>query len=323
MNPRALALVASLVLLAGCGGGGGSAVAVARNRTLSTELNGATFSALSLSSVSFAATSSQDSTTTASVTMPNAGGYGGNAIFTNPFSPASASLDQRLTNILPSSVARTIPSGAFVLHEFREKFDRTIQFPAAPAFSFTIPSGVVPPGSALYVGYYDTTTGRWNDTFEGPIAVSGTTATFVSNGKPFTFVANATSAFRLIALPPGVPTLAPSASPAPIALTGTTTDDAAHGGLDRDPNFNRPTLFFVNPEQTESFTASQAGTRSFVFGLDPASCGTGADAIVSYTTSDNKTFNVTSGSHPGLCKGFVTGAQGTGATVWFTNTPAP
>lgn len=295
----------------------------------------ATFSASSTSSLSFGTASSQDSTTTTSVTMPSAGGFAGTEIFTNPFAPVSASLDQTLTNITPSGVAqsssrspqsarvaRTIPPGAFVLLYYQEKFDHTIQFPAAPTFSFTIPSGVVPSGSAFYVGYYDTTTGQWNDTFEGPITVSGTTVTFVSNGKPFTFLANVTYTFRLIYFPPGVPTPAPSASPAPIVLTGTTSDDAAHGGQSTDPNFNQPTLFFVVPNQTESFTASQTGTSSFVLGLDPTSCGTGANAIVSYTTSDSKTFNVTSSSHVGFCKGFVTGAQSSGATVWFTNTSA-
>jgi hypothetical protein len=105
-------------------------------------------------------------------------------------------------------------------------------------------------------------------------------------------------------------------------LTGTTLDDPAHGGQSSDPNYNQPTLFFVQPNQTESFTASQTGTSSFILGLDPTSCGTGANAIVSFTTSDNQTFSVTSSSHDGFCKGFVTGAEGSGATIWFTNTSA-
>jgi hypothetical protein len=267
--------------------------------------------------------------------MPSAGGYSGTETFTNPFDPVNASLDETLTNITPNGVtqsavrapqsvrtAQTIPPGAFVLLYFQEKFDHTIQFPAAPTFTFHIPSGVVPSGSTFYVGYYDAASAQWNDTFEGPITVSGTTVTFTSNGKPFTFLANVTYTFRLIYFPPGVPTPAPSPSPAPIVLTGTTLDDPAHGGSNTDPNYNQPTLFFVLPNQTQSFTASQTGTSSFVLGLDPGSCGTGANAIVSATTSDGKTFSVTSSSHDGFCKGLVTGAQGSGATVWFTNTSA-
>jgi hypothetical protein len=295
----------------------------------------ATFSASSTSSLSFATANSADSTSTTTLTMPSAGGYSGTETFTNPFAPVNASVDQTLTNITPSGVpqsfarapqstraAQTIPPGAFVLLYFQEKFDHTIQFPAAPTFSFHIPSGVVPSGSTFYVGYYDAGSGQWNDTFEGPITVSGTTVTFVSNGKPFTFLANVTYTFRLIYFPPGVPTPAPSASPAPIVLTGTTPDDTAHGGKSTDPNYNQPTLFFVVPNQTQSFTASQTGTSSFVLGLDPSSCGTGANAVVSFTTSDSKTFSVTSSSHDGFCKGLVTGAEGSGATVWFTNTSA-
>ncbi|HEX3465305.1 MAG TPA: hypothetical protein VHS78_14755 [Candidatus Elarobacter sp.] len=295
----------------------------------------ATFSASATSTLSFSSSSAQDSTSTTSLTLPSAGGYSGTESFTNPFSPVSATVNDTLTNITPSGVsqsssrspqgariAQTIPPGAFVLLYFQEKFDHTIQFPAAPTFSFKIPSGVVPSGSTFYVGYYDAASGQWNDTFEGPITVSGTTVTFVSNGKPFTFLANVTYTFRLIYFPPGVPTPAPSPSPAAIVLTGTTTDDAAHGGQSSDPNYNQPTLFFVLANQTESFTASQTGTSSFVFGLDPTSCGTGASAIVSFATSDNKTFSVTSSTHDGFCKGFVTGAEGSGATVWFSNTSA-
>jgi hypothetical protein len=295
----------------------------------------ATFSATATQSVSFGTANTADATSTTSVAMPSAGGYSGTETFTNPFDPVNASLDETLTNITPSGVtqsaarapqsvrtAQTIPPGAFVLLYFQEKFDHTIQFPAAPTFTFTIPSGVVPSGSTFYVGYYDAASAQWNDTFEGPITVSGTTVTFTSNGKPFTFLANVTYTFRLIYFPPGVPTPAPSASPAPIVLTGTTPDDTAHGGLSTDPNYNQPTLFFVLPNQTQSFTASQTGTSSFVLGLDPGSCGTGANAIVSFTTSDNKTFSVTSSSHDGFCKGLVTGAQGSGATVWFSNTSA-
>jgi len=299
-------------------------------------VNVTSFSATSTSSLTFGKSFAQDSSTTTSVALPSAGGFSGTEFFTDPFSPVTTSLSQTLTNSTPSGVAQslarspqgarlaqTIPPGASVLFYFQEEFDHTIQFPAAPSFTFHIPSGIVPSGSVFYVGYYDASTGQWNDTFEGPITVSGTTVTFTSNGKPFTFLANVTYTFRLIYFPPGVPTPAPSATPAPIVLSGTTLDDAAHGGKSTDPNFNQPTLFFVIANQTEVFSPSQTGNTSFFLGLDTTSCGSGASAVV---TASNQavdgSFSVTSTAVPGFCRGFVTGAEGSGATVWFSNTSA-
>ncbi|MBV8642553.1 MAG: hypothetical protein JO225_01385, partial [Candidatus Eremiobacteraeota bacterium] len=113
----------------------------------------------------------------------------------------------------------------------------------------------------------------------------------------------------------------PTPTPAPIALSGTTTDDAAHGGKPTDPNWMQPTLFFVQNAQTESFGATQPGNTAFTLSLDPVTCGTGGSAVVTFTQPDSHDFNVTSTANTGICKGTVNGAAAS-VTVWFSNTQA-
>ncbi|MDQ6942929.1 MAG: hypothetical protein M3169_10520 [Candidatus Eremiobacteraeota bacterium] len=106
----------------------------------------------------------------------------------------------------------------------------------------------------------------------------------------------------------------------PLSFTGTVPDDTAHGGLPSDPNYNQDTLFFVQIGQTRSFTANQAGWSNFSLVLDPASCGTGANAVVTFTSADNKTFAVTS-QKTGICKGTVSGGPAgspMSRIIWFS-----
>ena len=118
----------------------------------------------------------------------------------------------------------------------------------------------------------------------------------------------------------------PANSPHGITLTGTTNGDAAHGVKPSDPNYNKPTLFFVRPGQSESFTADQTGYsehHGFTLTLDPASCGSGANAVVlPPQTTDSKTFTITATAHSGICKATLAG--GPSATLRpSTSTSAP
>jgi hypothetical protein len=108
----------------------------------------------------------------------------------------------------------------------------------------------------------------------------------------------------------------------PVALSGTTNDTQRPA----DPNYNQPTLFFTTIPSTQQFGASQAGWgfpgKPFVLTLDPATCGSGASAVLTFTAATSATFSVTS-QHVGVCKGLVTGgppAHPLSTTIWFSVT---
>ena len=105
-----------------------------------------------------------------------------------------------------------------------------------------------------------------------------------------------------------------------VTLTGTTNDTQKP----TDPNFNQPTLFFTSIPSTQVFTAAQAGWgfpgRPFTVTLDPATCGSGASAVVTVSPVNSSAFSVTS-KNAGICKGTVKGGPpGTPrtATIWFS-----
>ena len=110
----------------------------------------------------------------------------------------------------------------------------------------------------------------------------------------------------------------------PITFPGT-PNDAKNPS---DPNFNQPTVAFTSIPSTKQFTAAQVGwsdrgTHGFTIALDPATCGSGASAVVIVSAvagTNNRTFSATS-QNSGLCKATVTGGPpGTPmtATIWFS-----
>jgi len=109
----------------------------------------------------------------------------------------------------------------------------------------------------------------------------------------------------------------------PVAFPGTPKDAVSSS----DPNFNQATVTFTSKPQTLSFTAAQVGwsdhgAHGFAVALDPATCGSGASAVVIVTAAsgtNNRTFNATSQT-TGLCKGTVTGGPPGNpqqAPIWF------
>ena len=105
-----------------------------------------------------------------------------------------------------------------------------------------------------------------------------------------------------------------------VTLSGTTNDTLKP----TDPNFNQPTLFFTTIPSTKQFSAAQPGWgfpgHAFSLALDAATCGTGANAVVTVTPASSFMFNVTS-QKAGICKGTVIGgppAHPNAATIWFS-----
>jgi hypothetical protein len=105
-----------------------------------------------------------------------------------------------------------------------------------------------------------------------------------------------------------------------VTLSGTTNDTLKP----TDPNYNQATLFFTTIPSTQQFSAAQPGWgfpgHAFAVTLDPATCGSGAAAVVTVAPVNSATFSVTS-KNAGICKGTVTGGppgHPLTATVWFS-----
>jgi hypothetical protein len=110
-------------------------------------------------------------------------------------------------------------------------------------------------------------------------------------------------------------------NPQPIAVAGTTLDDAAHGGLNTDPNFNQPTIFFaLIGGATQNFVVSESGyAGTFNAALDTPTCGTGGSAVASIATSDNLTWTVTA-LKAGICKVTITDSSAQSKVIWISVT---
>ena len=186
-------------------------------------------------------------------------------------------------------------------------------------------------GGTLIVGsapYSNTFTLTDNDGSGATSLSDGTmTGLSVTVGGPsdvvnLSYTGTADDPFTLtIALPGKPPTNVNVATTnQPVALTGTTNDTLKP----TDPNYNQPTLFFTTIPSTQQFSASQAGWgfpgHAFAVTLDPATCGSGAGAVVTVSPVNSSAFSVTS-KNAGICKGTVIGGPpGTPlkATIWFS-----
>ncbi len=182
-------------------------------------------------------------------------------------------------------------------------------------------SGAQITGSQPYWKPFDLTDGDGSGNTS--LTANGRTGSTVTLGTPndgviINYNGQATDTFTISSsggsLPPsggGSATVPATASPHGITVTGTTNGDAAHGVPSSAPNYGKPTLFFVTPGQSESFTADETGWsehHGFTLALDPASCGSGATAVVlPPQTTDDKTFTITATAHSGVCKGTLTG----------------
>jgi hypothetical protein len=104
-----------------------------------------------------------------------------------------------------------------------------------------------------------------------------------------------------------------------ITITNTTTDTLSPS----DPNYNKATIYYSGIGNQQSFTASETGWSTaghgFTVTLDPTTCGSGAAAVVTLTSTDNMTFVATS-ANPGICLATITGAPGQHAPLWFSVT---
>ena len=155
-------------------------------------------------------------------------------------------------------------------------------------------------------------------TMTGPTITVGAPSDVVN----LSYTGTADDPFTLTVTLPGKPptTVNVQTTNQAVALSGTTNDTLKPS----DPNYNQPTLFFTTIPSTKQFSASQPGWgfpgHAFAVALDPATCGSGASAVVTVASVDSATFSVTS-KNAGICKGTVIGgppAHPLTATIWFS-----
>jgi hypothetical protein len=112
-----------------------------------------------------------------------------------------------------------------------------------------------------------------------------------------------------------------------VTFTGTTLDDAGHGGVNTDSNWSEPTLFFAQPSGSQNVSGAEVGFTNAPytkqFDLDPGNgtggtCGTGG-GIATFSASPATTFTITA-TGVGVCKVRLT-EHGTGYPI--TTHPAP
>jgi hypothetical protein len=191
-------------------------------------------------------------------------------------------------------------------------------------------SGALITGSAPYNNPFTLTD---NDaTGATSLTDGGTTGLVVTVGGPndvviLNFDGEDIDPFTITATIPGKPATTVATvqiNHSPVTFPGTPNDTQRP----TDPNFNQPTLAFTSIPSTQQFTAAQVGwsdhgTHGFTVALDPATCGSGAAAVVTVAPAagtNNRTFNVTS-QNPGVCKGTVTGGppgHPQSGTIWFS-----
>lgn len=112
-------------------------------------------------------------------------------------------------------------------------------------------------------------------------------------------------------------TSAPSASPTPLptivpAATGLFVNESTPSA----PNYGQYTVPIgaVGVPETMTFAPASA---TYSITLDPATCGSGATAVVTVTAVNSNSFAVT-GNAAGICETTVTSPNAVGIDLWFT-----
>jgi hypothetical protein len=159
-------------------------------------------------------------------------------------------------------------------------------------------------------------TGQTKLSVDGHPASSSVITSNPSDVVTLTYTGQATNSFTISASAPGVSGSAPAdgggtitATVSDITFTGTTLDDAAHGGLTTDVNYSEPTLFFTQPSGTLNVTGAETGWTntpfSQQFDLVPGNgtgntCGAGG-GIATFSAGPATTFTITAHG-VGICK---------------------
>jgi hypothetical protein len=104
-----------------------------------------------------------------------------------------------------------------------------------------------------------------------------------------------------------------------VTFTGTTLDDAMHGGLNSDPNWGQDTVFFAQASGLQVIGPVELGFTNAPYSQNfDVTLSGGCAAIASITSGPATSFTVTALGSPGVCSGRFT-EHGTGYPL--TNHP--
>lgn len=197
---------------------------------------------------------------------------------------------------LPTLTANTSQSGATVTWSALDASGATIVGSATFYHPITVSDGDLTGQTTLHVN--------------GGAASTTVTLTKPTDALTIDYTGQADNAFTLTASGTGI---SGSGSTAPVVFdvtfTGTTLDDAAHGGLSSDVDWSEPTLFFYQTSGSLNVTGAEVGWTnapySQQFDLVPGNgtgntCGTGG-SIATFSAGPATTFTITAHG-VGICK---------------------
>ena len=152
-------------------------------------------------------------------------------------------------------------------------------------------------------------TGQTKLTVNGGAASSSVVTSNPSDVVKLTYTGQAANAFTITASGSGFSGSGTiSVNVNDITFTGTTNDDAAHGGLSSDPNWGQQTVFFTTTSGTQNVTGAELGWTNAPynqqFDLVPGNgtgntCGTGG-GIATFSANPATTFTITAHG-TGIC----------------------
>jgi hypothetical protein len=194
------------------------------------------------------------------------------------------------------------------------KFSKRVSLKTRPTFVFTFASGFLIAAN-YYLQFYDTSRPGlgWQDPFEGPATIDGSTLLFVDTKNAFTFEAGVKYYFDLYAVSvrstptpfPATPTPLPTATPVPTA-----TPSPIFGLLTVTPT----SVSFDAPDQTESLDVSEEGYSGNF------SAKVNDTTLATLTNPSPGVFALTSTANPGRSSVTVSDEHGQTVSVPFTVT---
>jgi hypothetical protein len=150
-------------------------------------------------------------------------------------------------------------------------------------------------------------TGQTQLSVNGNAAANSVVVNNPSDVVKLTYTGQATNAFTITASGTGISGSGTiSASVFDIAFSGTTNDDAAHGGLSTDPNWGQQTLFFTTTSGSQVIDPTELGYSTSPFDEQFAiAVSAGCAGIATASAGPAISFTITAAGSPGICSAQV------------------
>lgn len=342
-------LLAGVVAVSACSGQGSSnliAVKPAPPTFTAPPITQASFS--TVTTVQTLPTPAPNATPVVSIAMPSTSGFSGSVGLPvqNAVIPAGTQITESLA--APNQPPAGLPTLSFmragesatrqtlsatnhtVIAYLGLYFSNAVTLPSAPLMTFAVPQNTIVSGANYYLALYDPLRPQlgWQDGFEGPGTVSGSSVSFGGTGvaNPFTYAGFSYYWFALYAAsasaaaPTPAPVVTPLPSPAAPSSTPTPTATATPVPTPTPTPVPTPVPQFAVAPSTISLTAAGQTATFAASGVAPFTIS-GGDAHVATVSpsSGNGTFTATAVA-AGQTTFTVTDAMNRTATVTVTVT---